>query len=189
MAAQAEKLKLKFGAALIDEVYENRIITIPGLKGHQPKEISERNLARIIQARVEEIFDYVLWEVRRSGFERKLIGGIVITGGGALLKHIDKLAAFHTGMSTRIGIPIEHLAHGYSEDLGSPIYATSVGLLMKGILDVESGKVKVIRDESTDTAENEEELQIEKTLAGGPWYEQIFKKTREWFEAEPDADF
>ena len=189
MAAQAEKLKLKFGAALIDEVYENRIITIPGLKGHQPKEISERNLARIIQARVEEIFDYVLWEVRRSGFERKLIGGIVITGGGALLNHIDKLAAFHTGMSTRIGIPIEHLAHGYSEDLGSPIYATSIGLLMKGILDVESGKVRVIREESTDTAENEEELQIEKTLAGGPWYEQIFKKTREWYEAEPDADF
>src|SRR5690606_2469045 len=105
MYQQAEKLKVKFGSALAEEVFDNRIVTIPGLKGRDSKEISEKNLARIIQARVEEILDYVLWEIRRAGFDRKLVGGIVLTGGGALLKHIEKLAEYHTGMGTRIGFP------------------------------------------------------------------------------------
>ena len=69
-------------------------------------------MAKIIQARVEEIFDYVLFEIKRSGYDRKLLGGIVLTGGGALLKNIDLLVQKHTGMHARIGEPVEHLAHG-----------------------------------------------------------------------------
>lgn len=186
MTQQAEKLKVRFGSALAEEVYDNRIITIPGLKGRPPKEISEKNLARIIQARVEEILDYVVWEIRRSGFERRLIGGIVLTGGGALLNHIDKLTAFHTGYSTRIGTPIEHLAHGYAEQLSSPIYSTGIGLLMKGIQDVESGRVRlqVEKEPEKQPVEVEEEKE-----ATGPWYEQLFRKTKEWFETEPDKEF
>ncbi len=182
MGQQAEKLKIKFGSALADEVYDNRIITIPGLRGRDHKEVSEKNLARIIQARVEEILDYVLWEIRRSGYERKLIAGIVLTGGGALLNHIDKLTEYHTGMSTRIGVPVEHLAHGYHEQLSSPIYATGVGLLMKGLDDLEAGLVHIPE------MVNEEEEEFE----GDPsarWYEQLFRKTKEWFEAEPDSEF
>lgn len=185
MTQQAEKLKVRFGAALAEEVYDNRIITIPGLKGHAPKEISEKNLAMIIQARVEEIMDYVMWEISRSGFERKLIGGIVLTGGGALLNHIEKLSAFHTGMSTRIGIPVEHLAHGYSEHLSSPVFSTAVGLLLKGIQDVESGKVRVAPVEE----EEEEVVALETEEKAGAWYESLFRKTKEWFEAEPDSEF
>lgn len=181
MQSQAEKLKVRFGSALADEVYDNRIITIPGLKGRDPKEISEKNLARIIQARVEEILDYVLWEIRRSGFERKLVGGIVLTGGGALLNHIDKLAEYHTGMSTRVGIPIEHLGHGYQQQLSSPVFATAIGLLMKGLEDVERGKVKI-------TTKKEEKVD-EPAEVQNKWLEQIFKKTKEWFEAEPDSSF
>lgn len=191
MTHQAEKLKVKFGSALAHEVFENRIITIPGLRGREPKEISEKNLAKIIQARVEEILDYVEWEIRRSGFERKLIGGIVLTGGGALLNNIDKLAAFHTGMSTRIGIPVEHLAHGYHEQLSSPIYATAIGLLLKGIEDVESGRVKVApkqEEPATDEAEEEVSAMHSAEDEHGKWYEQLFKRTKEWFEADPDAD-
>jgi len=112
MKHQAEKLKVKFGSALAEEVFENRVIAIPGLKGRDPKEISEKNLALIIQARVEEILDYVMFQIQRSGYGSKLIAGIVLTGGGALLKDIDKLTEFHTGITTRIGIPAEHLAHG-----------------------------------------------------------------------------
>lgn len=192
MAQQAEKLKVRFGSALADEVYDNRIITIPGLRGRDHKEVSEKNLARIIQARVEEILDYVVWEIRRSGLERKLIAGIVLTGGGALLKDIDKLTEFHTGLSTRIGIPIEHLAHGYTEQLSSPIYATAIGLLMKGIEDRTMGRIQV---ESTSNAtaktstEQSAKVEEEDTRSGSTWYDQIFKKTKEWFEAEPDAEF
>ncbi len=194
MSEQAEKLKVKFGSALADEVYDNRIITIPGLKGRDPKEISEKNLALIIQARVEEILDYVVWEIRRSGFENKLIAGIVMTGGGALLKDIEKLTEFHTAISCRIGIPVEHLAHGYSERLSSPIYSTAVGLLLKGISDVESGKVV-----STQKSKVEESIIEAETPAAdavtedkeekGSWFDGIFKKTKEWFEAEPDSEY
>lgn len=187
MAHQAEKLKVRFGSALAEEVYENRVITIPGLKGRPPKEISEKNLARIIQARVEEILDYVVWEIRRSGYERRLIGGIVLTGGGALLQHIDLLTAYHTGMPTRIGTPVEQLAHGYTENLTSPIFATAIGLLMKGIQDVEAGRVRYTKQAEPKQEAVLEEVKDEKPT--GPWYEQIFRKTKEWFETEPDREF
>ena len=185
MTQQAEKLKVKFGSALSDEVYENRIITIPGLRGRDPKEISEKNLAHIIQARVEEILDYVVWEIRRSGFERKLIGGIVLTGGGALLSNIDKLAEYHTGMSARIGIPVEHLAHGYNERLSSPIYSTAIGLLLKGIEDQRRPMPKLEETKQ----EKEEERVEQEAVDSTKWYETLFRKTKEWFEAEPDSDF
>lgn len=183
MANQAEKLKIKFGSAMADEVYENRIITIPGLRGRDPREILERNLAMIIQARVEEVLDYVLSEVKRSGYERKLIAGIVFTGGGALLNHIDKLAEYHTGMSARIGVPVEHLAHGYLEQLGSPIYATVIGLLLRAF----ENPAKVLPKEAKAAPTTEEEP--EEDERSGKWYEQLFKKTKEWFEAEPDSEF
>ncbi len=186
MTRQAEKLKIKFGSALADEVYENRIITIPGLRGREPKEIMEKNLARIIQARVEEILDYVVWEIRRSGYDRKLIGGIVFTGGGALLKHIDKLAAYHTGMSTRVGIPVEHLAHGYHAQLSSPIYSTAIGLLLKAF---EKPVIPNPKVEEPKPEKPEEPAQKVEEDNSGKWYEQLFKKTKEWFEAEPDSEF
>jgi len=204
MYQQAEQLKVKFGAALTDEIVENRVITIPGLKGREPKEISEVNLARIIQARVEEIFDHVFWEIRRSGFERKLIGGIVLTGGGSLLKHIEKLVAYHTGLSTRIGQPIEQLAHGYQKEVCSPIYATSIGLLLKGftvpvkqkpvIQQIEDAAIPATVNAAGTTAE--EHINAIKNGQGelnltfkDTWYENLFKKTKAWFEEEPDTKF
>jgi len=191
MHQQAEKLKVKFGSALADEVFENRVITIPGLKGHEPKEISEKNLALIIQARVEEILDYVVWEIRRSGYENKLIGGLVLTGGGSLLEHIEKLAAYHTGFSTRIGMPIEHLAHGYNEKVCSPIYATAIGLLINGIKSVENGKVvyKKVEVEEPVTVDAIVEEEERMNAEDSKWYEKLFNKTKEWFEAEKDTEF
>ncbi|MEM1324185.1 MAG: cell division protein FtsA [Bacteroidota bacterium] len=192
MHQQAEKLKVKFGSALSDQVYENRIITIPGLIGREPKEISEKNLALIIQARIEEIFDYVLWEIRRSGFERQLIGGIVLTGGGALMKHLDKMVEFHTGMSTRLGVPVEHLAHGYDERICSPIYATGIGLLLKGIEAAEM-EPEVVEEEEIPVPEAvvaEEPAIKEEPKPADKWYDQLFKKTKEWFEADTsDVEF
>jgi cell division protein FtsA len=200
MQHQAEQLKVKFGAALAEEVVENRIITIPGIKGRDYKEISEKNLARIIQARMEEVLDYVVWEIRRSGYERKLIGGIVLTGGGAMLRDVEKLCEFHTGMSTRIGVPIEHLAHGYQEKVASPIYATAIGLLLNGIaFQEEQLRLHPVVEEKI-VVQAEPELVLETTTVskpvveeqrpqqGGKWLEGIFKKTKEWFEAEPDVD-
>lgn len=189
MQPQAEKLKVKFGSALTNEVFDNRIITIPGLKGRDHKEISEKNLARIIQARMEEVLDYVLWEIRRSGYERKLIGGVVLTGGGALLAHLDKLTEYHTGMSCRIGAPVEHLAHGYQERVSSPIFSTAIGLMIRGLQDVEAGKAQAPAPKSEAQADEKREPSNVAEEKSPGWLENMFRRTKEWFEAEPDMDF
>ena len=129
---QAEQLKMRFGSALAQENQLNEVISIPGLRGRPHKEISVNTLAQIIQARMEEILEFVLFEIKSSGFERKLAGGIVITGGGSLLKHLPQLVMLTTGMDCRIGTPNEHLA-GADDELKNPMYATGVGLVMKGI--------------------------------------------------------
>lgn len=144
MRNQAELLKVKFGSALAEENKENEIICVPGLRGREPKEISVKNLAFVIQARMEEIIDHVHYEIKSSGYEKKLIGGIVVTGGGALLKHLPQLIEYVTGLDCRVGYPNEHLAKNEGlpkniyEDLKSPMYATGIGLLIKGIERVES---------------------------------------------------
>ena len=206
MTEQAEKLKVKFGSAMADEVYDNRIITIPGFKGRDHKEISEKNLSRIIQARVEEIFDYVLWEIRRSGYENKMIAGMVLTGGGSLLRHIDLLAEYHTGLPTRVGQPVEHLAHGYSTQLASPVYSTAVGLLkhtidnlsartsyveewMKAtegnkITGEQQGMKTGLTDDGPDETEDDEEKPKGKGL-----FNKLFTLTKDFFETVPDSEF
>jgi cell division protein FtsA len=129
---QAEALKKSFGSALASENKDEEIVSIPGLKGRDPKEISLRNLAHIIQARMEEIIEHVYYEIKTSGFEKKLIAGIVLTGGGSQLKHAAQVTSFITGMDTRIGYPNEHLARSPSGEVGSPMHATGVGLVIKG---------------------------------------------------------
>ena len=202
MKDQAEKLKVKFGSALADEIYDNRVIIIPGFRGRDPKEISEKNLAKIIQARVEEIFDYVFWEIRRSGFERKLIAGMVLTGGGSMLRHINLLADYKTGMTTRMGEPIEHLAHGYDGSIASPIFSTAVGLLMYSIDNKElkdqaeaeqihKGEKEVFdiqADPNADVPVGEEEELME-AEDGNKWLKKVFTYTKEFFEAQPDSEF
>jgi cell division protein FtsA len=148
MRNQAELLKVKFGSALAEENKENEIICVPGLRGREPKEISIKNLAFVIQARMEEIIDHVHYEIKSSGYEKKLIGGIVVTGGGALLKHLPQLIEYVTGLDCRVGYPNEHLAKNETlpknvyEDLKSPMYATGIGLLIKGVEKVEAQMLK-----------------------------------------------
>ena len=133
---QAELLKVRFGSAWPGENKDNEIVSIPGLRGRDPKEISLKNLSKIIHARVVEIIELVFSEIKAYGHEdprRKLIAGIVLTGGGAELKHIKQLVEYITGMDTRIGYPNEHLAGNSDEEFSSPLYATAVGLVMNSI--------------------------------------------------------
>lgn len=131
--SQAEALKIKFGSALSRENKNEEVVSIPGLRGTPAKEITLKNLASIIQARMEEIIEQVYWEIRNSGFEQKLIAGIVLTGGGSQLKHVKQLTEFLTGMNTRIGYPNEHLAGNMPDELCSPMYSTGIGLVIKGL--------------------------------------------------------
>ncbi len=132
MEHQAELLKTKFGKAIAEEANPNEIISIPGLRNRAPKEISVKNLAHVIEARMEEIIEMVHTEIITSGFQHKLAGGIVVTGGGSQLACVQQLFEYMSGMDSRIGYPNEHLGKGKLETVKSPMYATTVGLVLSG---------------------------------------------------------
>lgn len=161
---QAELLKIKFGSAWPGENKDNEIVSIPGLRGREPKEITLKNLSKIIHARVVEIVEQVYVEIKNYGHEeqkKKLIGGIVLTGGGSQLKHLKQLVEYITGMDTRIGYPNEHLAGDSDEEIASPLYATAVGLLMNSV----QNRPKVIRDQQIEETNKEiEDKSKEKEL-------------------------
>lgn len=130
----AEDLKIKFGSAIsLSGKDEDSMVSIPGIKGRQPKEISIKNLSSIIQARMDEILKYVYFNIQLSGYEKKLIAGIVLTGGGSLLKDIQQLTQYRTGMDTRIGYPNEYLSSNTPKELNSPVFSTAIGLVKIGI--------------------------------------------------------
>ena len=170
MKKQAESLKCKFGSALSSNSQENEIVCIPGLRGREPKEISLKNLANIIQARMEEIIEHVYYEIKNSGYERQLIAGIVVTGGGSQLRHIAQLFEFITGMDARIGYPNEHLGKCNENEIASPSHATGVGLVIKGFQQYEKTKQK----------QNTVKNHSRKTQGG--FFDKIFAKGKEWFE-------
>ncbi|MCG8574270.1 MAG: cell division protein FtsA [Flavobacteriales bacterium] len=179
MKRQAELLKVKFGSALASECQENEIVCIPGLRGREPKEISVRNLASIIQARMEEIIEHVYYEIKNSGFEKKLIGGIVVTGGGSQLKHITQLFEYVTGMDSRIGYPNEHLASTTMvENITSPMYSTGIGLVIKGFQDAYRNS------EANTSSSNATAAKNHSTKTKGSFFEKILTRSRTWFEEE-----
>jgi cell division protein FtsA len=129
---QAEQLKIQFGSALGEIAEEDKVVSIAGIAGREPKEISFKSLAYIIQSRMEEILDAVCFELENSGYMDKLSAGIVITGGGALLKHLPQLVRFKTGMDVRVGYPNEYLASQDLPEVNHPMFSTAIGLLLKG---------------------------------------------------------
>ena len=129
---QAELLKIKFGSAMYTDDQENVMVSIPGLRGREPKEIAVKNLSEIIGARMKEIIDLVYHEIKVSGYENKLMTGIVLTGGGSQLKSLQQLVSFITAKETRIGYPNEHLSSESKDLVTSPMFSTGVGLVLKG---------------------------------------------------------
>jgi cell division protein FtsA len=156
---QAELLKMKFGSAWPGENKDNEIVSIPGLRGREPKEITLKNLSKIIHARVVEIIEQVYVEIKNYGHEeqkKKLIAGIVLTGGGSQLKHLKQLVEYITGMDTRIGYPNEHLAGDSDEDIASPLFATAVGLVMDGLKRQERKHAEELEEEMALVSEQEQ---------------------------------
>ena len=157
---QAELLKVKFGSAWPGENRDSEIVSIPGLRGRDPKEISLKTLSKIINARVVEIIEQVYLEIKNYGHDeqkKKLIGGVVLTGGGSQLKHLKQLVEYITGMDTRIGYPSEHLAGDTESSETSPMYATAVGLLMNAL----EHKKAVVQEEPPAVENEVESLKIE----------------------------
>src|SRR6056297_1764992 len=156
---QAELLKIQYGSALGDIARDDEVVSIPGISGREPKEISFKSLAYIIQSRMEEVLDAVIYEIENSGYFDRLSAGIVITGGGALLKHLPALVKFKTGMDVRIGYPSEFLMNDNNSEVNDPMFATSVGLILKGYEHIEKNKKNFIAE--PENIEPEKELKEE----------------------------
>ena len=164
---QAELLKIKFGSAVHSDDHDNVMVSIPGLRGREPKEISVKNLTEIISARMKEIIDLVYHQIKVSGYEDKLMTGIVLTGGGAQLRNLNQLVSFITGMEARVGYPNEHLGKESKDNVTSPMYSTGTGLVMKGFQGMPS-------DENSMKNNNKSETSLLK----------IFKEIKGFFDEE-----
>ena len=177
---QAELLKVKFGSAWPGENKENEIVSIPGLRGREPKEITLKNLSKIIHARVVEIIELVYLDIKNYGHEeqkKKLIAGIVLTGGGSQLKHLKQLVEYTTGMDTRLGSPNEHLAGNNIIEISNPTYATAVGLVMN------ARDNYVFDDQNKERVEGENKTEETDIKLGEPKQKSIFEKFTEKLKA------
>ncbi len=188
MRNQAEQLKVKFGSALAMENKETDLVVIPGLRGREPKEISLRTLSHIIQARMEEILEHVQYEIRNSGYEKQLIGGIVLTGGGAQLKHMKQLVEYMTGMDCRIGQPNEHVGKAPNENMLVPAMSTGVGLVICGL---QNAPGQSAASTASPNQETQPEQPIQEPVSRarnrdekGP--SRFLAKLKEFFEAEDE---
>lgn len=156
---QAEALKQNFGACLDTPTSANEIISIPGFRGRDPKEISVQQLTKIINARVKMILEQVLYELVNTGYKNKLIAGVVLTGGGAKIKDVDRFTEYILGLDARVGTPQEHLSGTITEEMKHPMHATGIGLILKAIQDIEeqqSHSTKKIEEVNDDSAQKQE---------------------------------
>ena len=189
---QAELLKVKFGSAWPGENRENEIVSIPGLRGRDPKEISLKNLSKIIHARTVEIIEQVYLEIKNYGHEdqkKKLIAGIVLTGGGSQLKHLKQLVEYVTGMDTRVGYPNEHLAGDTDKSVTSPLYATAVGLLMDGLDRVDQiSSTEKVEDQNNESdnlevlEDNESPKEIKNKIQRESFLDKLTEKVKDFLD-------
>ncbi len=173
MNHQAELLKTKFGRSIAEDASPNEIVSIPGLRNRPPKEISIKNLAHIIEARMDEIIEMVHTEIINSGFDQKLAGGIVVTGGGAQLQNLKHLFEYMTGLDTRIGHPNEHLGKSKVEAAKSPMYSTTVGLVLSGFraIDERENRYNEAKLNTRDQRQNA-------FVGGGDIFKKIIERTK-----------
>lgn len=206
MRTQAEAMKKQFGTAIAQDNQQNSIITIPGIKGMPPKNVSVKTLSLIINARMSEILDFVTYHLKQVGMDNRLLnGGIILTGGGSQLMHLKQLTEYCTGLNARIGYPNEHLMTGYHDELTKPMYATCIGLILKGYSDYErncmdfkaintmAGETPTTTEEVKSTTDLQQNVPIEKAPKPrrNPWrhFASLKETFVDLFNDQVDQDF
>jgi cell division protein FtsA len=126
---EAERIKIEYGYSSVSEILNDELITVQSIRANTPKKTSKSILARIIQARMQDIFELSAIEIQNSQIARELHAGVVLTGGGSLIRGTKELAGEILGMEVNLGTP-SGLAGGMSKEVENPIYATGVGLVL-----------------------------------------------------------
>jgi cell division protein FtsA len=155
---EAEDLKIQHGIALRQLADAREMIEVPGIGERGARMLSKQLLSEVIEPRVEELYNLVQAELRRSGFEEQISSGIVLTGGSSQMKGMVELAEEVFHVPVRVGVP-EYVG-GLSERVRSPAYATGVGLLLAGM----------------EKHELDEAIRIE-----GESFGQVMKRMKDWF--------
>ena len=206
---QAEEVKVLYGSCFPTEQMKNEVVVIPGLPGREPKEISVYAISQVIRARMEDIINKVEFEIVLSGVNNTLNGGIVLTGGGSSLKEVKQLFSFETGFDVHIGTPGQHLGRGQVEEVRKPLYATAIGLVMKGIEIEHAYGSQFAPNQLMDSQQsqrdvNEPELEIvddsqtppqKQQKQKGPSWKSTYNMSmfsdllRQWFSDEEENDF
>ncbi|HEX9671919.1 MAG TPA: cell division protein FtsA [Burkholderiales bacterium] len=135
----AEDIKERCGCALSQLADPQDMVEVPGLGEREPRQLSRKTLAEVIEPRVEELYSLVQTELRRSGYEELLSSGVVITGGSSVMQGMVELGEEIFHMPVRVGVP--RYAGGLADVVRSPRYATAVGLLMEGVQQVRQGQL------------------------------------------------
>ncbi|MGD0337304.1 MAG: cell division protein FtsA [Bacteroidota bacterium] len=164
LGEQAEKLKIDHGFAYQPSIIDNETIILPGISGRAPIELDKQLLCQIIQPRMEEILEISAMEIKRSGYSKHLSAGVVLTGGGSLIKGTAELAREVLGMTTKIGIPQGFYA-GLVREIENPIYATGVGLILHTLRNKDRSTLNALKNgRSARSSSN------------------IFKRMKMWFD-------
>ena len=206
LKSQAEEVKVMYGSCFPTEQMKNEVVVIPGLPGREPKEISVYAISQVIRARMEDIIQKVEFEIALAGVDNTLNGGIVLTGGGSSLKEVKQLFSFQTGFDVHIGTPGQHLGRGQVDEVRKPLYATAIGLVMKGI-EIEHtygsqySPNQLIENQNKEEENNTPELEsvseetAQDTVKKGPSWKSNYNMSmfsdllRQWFSDDEDTDF
>ena len=133
----AEQIKIQYGSCYSEYAPDNKTVIIPGIGGRESREVSFKVIAGIIEARVEEIIEAIMYEIENSGYKDRLRAGIVITGGGSELSNLCQYMRYRTGYDTRIALPV-NISYDSPKEVIRPGLATAVGLIMSGIEIIEA---------------------------------------------------
>ena len=181
---QAELIKTKYGHSIPEGTRSNIMITVPGIGDRKPKQIMERNLAHVIHARISEIIQMVNDEIKMSGYKDKLSLGVVLTGGGAQLKDLGNLVEYTMGCEVKIGMPDPHLGKGLVEEVRSPMYATCVGLVLKGFEDMDPAQ----KDNNSYKAVKREKVKSTAVEGEGGFIKGFFGSFKKWIDDDQAMD-
>lgn len=168
VVSQSERVKRDYGHSFLPSIMKDEVIMIPGISGRKPLELKKTELCQIIQPRMEELFEFALAEIRKSGYANRLGAGIVLTGGTTLLRGTEELAQSIFGMPVKIGFPTSISYTGLAPEVESPVYSTSVGLALYGLSDENednkiSSEIKDISNTKTVTEPEIKETETKKT--------------------------